>query len=1274
MKKAIENIAQSPRTLLLGLLLLCNVLTAYGQFQTQIGAPYPIAEGSPGGIITPSGEFLILGENFDLSNPTGGDMQLDWLDNSGNFLTASSELLLPGIENAGWIEKNVFCSGNHYVIAGADQDNILVTMTDLLGTPIWTRSIGSPNDIESSVWVEMDPNGLIEVVGNKYDPNTGLSSVAMAQLDCGGTDNWRNTFSVNGYSLTAFSATTFPSFPGGLGICYITGKASPIAGGNDQLFIMRVNTSGGTPSFVKIYDVAPNSDDVGTCIQGSALFSPTGGELWVSGYSTDINALKNALLMKTDLNGNVLWANNYDVQGGDEFFNHFEFAANGKLVLTGKLLESTVFQSTKGGDCLLMRMDAQTGTSIDWTRGFNNNNFTSQGNRLEVTANDEYFVTGRSLELLSPSQSAGNILAIKTDPQGQTANGCYYNTVTQIIARTPIVSTFQPPSFTLGQMANNSPKSIMPASFNDQKTACSAPPPAWDCDFTWTNTGCFTGFFTATCMPAYLGNYKYEWDYDCGGPLPPIISFGLNSNPTATSFNQIFPYTFPCGGGTFQICLKVTDPFGTVCNIVHTITVPNNCCGSVSGNLSCNPTTPYKYDFTINVTNPLGSMACNHLLTSPYPLSNVLYSGNTITGCVAVTDPIPLGLNFTLQTNCTCISTGLPITCTLPFTLATVCCKKICVDDQTACEGVDEFLVPFYACNWPPVNMVYQVSWYVMPKPASGICPTVPWGGQPYQSTVVSNTLQALLLFPNILPGDLCVYVVVDLNDGPCTQITSNIAMVQLCKPNSCTINGQSHCYTGSCIPPNPLILTSTATQPTCFATVEWFDPAGNSVQIGGSSYQPPCLSMVNDQNCYEDFIYTAVITDDCGQHKCTGTIRLSSANAPVGTLLMTPSEPNPVCFAEDISVKFTPTCVGEPPQWSWYERDCLGNVSPVQGSGTLNNCLNLNELHNTAWYGVSAMNGSCPPTGVEMLIEVIEPAVIFNFDATADPCAEVQVVLSASVTPGTISCTGATFPCTYTYEWYKDGFLIGTTPNGSASESFTYLNPFPGPPPTSMAGNYYAIIREDCCPRNSIPTWVIPIRAACEPVIMGPCFICDFQPEVFMVQMVLPPNIQCPDACTFVWYTGVIDGSGNCVPGVVISTLPTVTISTPGQYFLESTCNGCVKLVKFDVLGCTSQQGFGQMSCGVISVEDLMRKDESPLNIFPNPTTGEITIEWSGQAPKNARIFITDPMGRRLRMLRVPDGGSSLTTDINDMPSGLYFVKVQSVDRLFNVAKLVKE
>lgn len=113
------------------------------------------------------------------------------------------------------------------------------------------------------------------------------------------------------------------------------------------------------------------------------------------------------------------------------------------------------------------------------------------------------------------------------------------------------------------------------------------------------------------------------------------------------------------------------------------------------------------------------------------------------------------------------------------------------------------------------------------------------------------------------------------------------------------------------------------------------------------------------------------------------------------------------------------------------------------------------------------------------------------------------------------------------------------------------------------------------------------------------------------MVIMVLPPNIPCPDVCTFTWYTAVMDINGNCVPGTIIGTGPSITLTNPGQYFVQSDCNGCIKLMKFDVLGCMSGLLPGQTGCGPVAVEEAgLPEGENPLRIFPNPTTGEITLE----------------------------------------------------------------
>ena len=1259
--------------MLLGLLLLCNALTAYGQFNSTYGFPYPTSERSPGGIITPSGGYIILGDNFDHPNGLStqfGDMELVWPDNVGFFTQGSQILGLPaGTETAAWIE-NAVCpaSGAAYIIAGNEQnDNMLISLVNLSGADIWTRSLGDPINIATSACVKVDANGFFILVGTQYDVNTLQTSIVAAKVNCSGTQLWNKVYTVNGYHATTYSVTAFATTPGGPGNYYITGKVSPVAGGNEEVFLLQIDDLTGSLGFMKRYDIAPNTDDVGTCIQGSLAPAPNGG-IWISGYSEDINVGKNVLMMRLDLNGNVQWAKNYDLvgtqgpQGGHEFATHFEFAANGKLVVTGRAEEFTAFQATKAGECMLMRMD-KFGNPPDWARVFKNtasSDFSSQGNRVEVTANDEYFVTGNSLNVFSLSQKASNILAVKTDAQGQT--GCFHDAQIIVKNQAPIVTTI---GFTLGFLPDFLPVNLIDQNMSDQVDIC-APPPPCDCDFTWNTGNCFNVTFNANCINPVGGNYTYSWDIFC------------DNNPELTVVvgapNHAFTYTFPCGGGTFQVCLKVTDPFGTMCTITHTVVVPNTCCGSVSGTLACHPTDEYKYDFTVNVVVPPGLANCTHTLTSPYPLTIISNSGGTITGTVTVTDPVPLGLGFTLQSNCICTLTGLPTTCTQSFSLATVCCKEIFVNDQFPCEENDGYYyVPITASWWSPLNGAYWVDWYAMPKPASGICPSPPWGVTPFYSTSTTGPLTPLTLFPNTLPGDLCIYAVVSVDDGPCTQVTSNVAMVQLCKPSACTLNDQEYCYMGTPIVPGPITLTFTGAQPSCISTLEWFDENGtpqspptplNVFQPVNGLSLPPGFT-----GCYMDFFYTVILTDDCGPHECKSRVRLYNDDAPIGTLTLLPPDISPVCWAEDATLKFTPNCAGDPAQWVWYERDCIGNVTVIPSAGITNNCFNVNELHNGTWYGVGAVNGVCPNTE-EMLVEVVAPAVILNFTAVADPCAEVQVVLSASVTPGTISCSNLPFPCTYTYEWYKDGFLIGTTPFGSASESFTYINPFPGPPPTSMAGNYYCIIKEDCCPRNSIPTWVVPIRAACEPTVMGPCFICSNQPVTLMAQMVLPPNIPCPDFCTFTWYDAIYD---NALPGWVMNNMigggANLAVTAGGHYFLVSDCNGCIKKVQFDLLECMSGPG-----CGPVSVEELMPKDESPLRIFPNPNPGLFTVELPQPATPGMTFRVTDLAGRLVLEKQTEAGSQQQTVQAGNLPDGLYFLQVVQGGRVLAVEKFVKQ
>lgn len=1253
-------------------LLGWNTVNGLCQFSGTIGLPLPIEEKAVGGLIAPTGGYVILGDN--VGHPSGisngnGDMELVWLDNLGNLSQPSKMLGQSLAENATWIEKNVFCSStDHYVISGNSQNNIEVTMTDLTGNPVWARTISSPPNIETSVWAEMDANGLIHVVGNDFDPSNGASSVVVVQMDCNGNDNWRLKYYLNGFALTATSATTFATAPGGLGICYITGRATPLAGGDEQVFILRINTSGGSPVFIKTYDVVPGWSDLGTCIQGSTAGQ---GEIWVSGLTNAPASARNVLMLKTDLNGVPIWAFNYDIAGGEEYAKHFELAANNKLIVTGRAEDVASTQGPYPGDCLLMRLDAGNGLA-DFTRVFTTNDFSSTGNRVEVTANDEYFITGESLEFNGSSPAANNILAIRTDPQGLVSTNCYHNVMAHPFSQAPVVTSYSVAAMTIGQVDNNLPLTLTTASYTDQQNFCSPPPPP-DCDFTWASSGCFQMQFTGTTLFTIGGIYTFKWDIGCDGTID--VTVNTNSNTSTVSHN------FPCGGGTFPVCLSVTDPFGTICTVMHQVTVGSCSCWSVSNTgLVCSAITgnPTAYDFTMNVTSLYpGATNCTYTLAAPAgaaffagPVFTPNGSTTTISGTVVWPSnvPLPTSLTFTIGATCTCPG-GPSYSCNIPVTIATVCCKKIAVFDQVVCESAATYDVPLQTLNAAILHNITQVTWYVQAKPPGGPCPTVYWGGIPYQDGPASSLTQ-LHLYPAALANDLCVYAVVHLNDGPCKTIFSNIACISRCAPTTCTVAGYDTCYMGTPIVPRPLTVVLNAPANACFSSIEWFDENNNFVQNGGTTYTPTgLLSMSDPTQCYEDFFYTVQITDDCGQRSCQARVRLYSDSAPKGQLAIDPFEPQPFCPNEDATLVFTPGCAGDPKMWTWHRRPCIGGLPEhFPEAGTMNTVLNTNQLNNSWYYYVESQNGVCPADTVQLKIEVKSPVVITGFTAVPDNCVKQQVTLQVSFAPCTIAGCNTLCTCTYTVDWYKDGFLIGSTPASGSSASFIYAI-------LPLAGNYYAVVKDDCCQNNTALTPVEVITPACVPIVGGPCFICDNMPVKLMGFTVIPVNTPCPYPCTYQWY--IWDTQTSTWIPLAGATFDSYMATVAGLYRFESTCNGCTESALIDLKDCMSVQitGSDTTKCGlIVFTEEVYTRETSPVRVFPNPSTGEVTVEWTKEAPKGTQLFITDAVGRQIRSVSMPDAAVSLTLRLHDLPSGLYFIKIRSADTLYQVAKVMKE
>lgn len=795
---------------------------------------------------------------------------------------------------------------------------------------------------------------------------------------------------------------------------------------------------------------------------------------------------------------------------------------------------------------------------------------------------------------------------------------------------------------------------------------CTSPP--CECDFTVTFSNCFKAQFTANCQPPTGGNYTYTWDFDTSVP-------GTQAPAVVPTNTHTVSNMYDCGGGTYQVSLMVTTPNGTICTIIKTITVPSDCCGPILNQAAACTQIPNTYKFVIELDDPPGTTGCqqptlvvNNSVATILPGVVAVYDNiNTswlINGFVQLTSTANTSaLNFTATSSCICVPNGAVTTCTLQVNIPLPCCKSIVVNDSTLCHALAKADIPVFVGAWPPLNNITQVSWYVIPQPTGG-CPAPPWGGLPYQDNL-TNLMEPLHLYPSSLPEQVyCVYAVIYLNDGPCHVLTSNAATISLCDPTTCSLDEQEHCYSGSPVALDPINLTLNATAAACPGEIYWYDNEDNLVQTGGLTYTPTTpLSMTDPSQCFEDFFYKVEVVDSCGTHTCKSRIRLYSGTASVGTLIMDPDESPFLCFNGDATLKFDPNCAGDPPNWKWLEQDCNGGpITPITDAGTMNTLFNTSQLTTSHYYYVEATNGPCPAKMEQLFVPVKAPLSYSSFSGISDDCVESFVTLDLMIEPCVIDGCIPSIPCncTYTVEWIKDGINIGTTANApSGLVSFTYNN-------MPLAGNYYAMISSDCCAGETVTTHPVLFEPSCDPCIMGPCFICNNEKVTLMAQMKLPPDDPCPTAsiCTFIWYQ-IDPQTGNATQ---VGTGDMFMTTTGGHYVLESDCNGCKKSVPFDLQECTSGP------CVRVHVEDLLANN-SPVRLFPNPTSGDVTVEWIGsEIPKERRLSLVDMTGRVLTTIEVPNLETLHVMHFDDLPSGMYFLKVTADGKEYTAAKLYKE
>ncbi|MFZ2900213.1 MAG: HYR domain-containing protein [Saprospiraceae bacterium] len=705
---------------------------------------------------------------------------------------------------------------------------------------------------------------------------------------------------------------------------------------------------------------------------------------------------------------------------------------------------------------------------------------------------------------------------------------------------------------------------------------------------------------------------------------------------------------FNCG--QTAITCTATDMAGNTDDCTYTVTVNCQCAEAAGFEIICTED-PDIYEFVFQVNNLTGEPSASCILTATATTPNIAilsqtmaWMGNTgtVSGTFMVTGPpVPTTVGMQVSMICDCLAAA----CEVSANQALPCCEEVSLGDLQVCDGA-VVQIPLLGCD--DLDFITQVTWYVAPAP----CPPGDWGDPFLVITDPLALCNDLELYTQYFSGDICVYAeVVQSNAaGPCLLLTTNVLTVSICEPVTCSIaGGQDYCYTGTPVVPGLLTLNLSGADPDCDYTVQWYDVGGPVSGATGLSFQAPALSFLGaPDDCYYDHVFTAEITDNCGTRTCSASFRLYNDDAPVGTLEMDPLEPMPFCPGEDATLKYTPECAGENPMWEWWESADGINYTHLADAGTMNPLYNTNRLFADTWYRVKKyVGGGCQADLIDFMIDVKEPLSINYFVVNySPPCATDKVELEVDFSPctNTGGCS-----CDYTVEWYKDGVLLASTSHVTTPAIYNHMAA-----PDEISGNYYAIVRDNCCPGQVKKTPVVEVERAWDVIILGHCSRCG--PEEVELEAAFLHSL--PAGCTpsYQWTTS----GGNIVGAANEST---VKVNKGGDYFVDVTCGGC-----------TRQASFTLLHCWTVATKEVLLPGID-WEISPNPTSGDLLVEiFTDNLKGPFEIRVSDALGRDVISGIPLDGKGEATVEMGGLPPGIYFLYLHHASGVIAKAKVVKQ
>ncbi|MFZ8835331.1 MAG: T9SS type A sorting domain-containing protein [Candidatus Caldipriscus sp.] len=364
---------------------------------------------------------------------------------------------------------------------GAGGWDILLIKTDASGNVQWAKTYGGASD-DRAYSVQQTSDGGYIVSGWTYSFGAGISDVFLIKTDANGNIIWAKTYGgIDGDLAYSVQQTSDGGY-------IVVGYTASFGAGNDDLFLIKTDASGNV-QWAKTYGGASNdraysvqqTSDGGYIVSGwtysfgagwSDIFliktDASGNTIWAKTYGGTNSewaysvqqtsdggyilacvtwsfgaGLYDIFLIKTDANGNVIWAKTYGGTGYDGT-STIQQTSNGGYIVAG---ETNSF-GAGNRDIFLIKTDAFG--NVQWAKTYGGTDW-DFAHTVQQTSDGGYILAGYTASF---GAGLSDILLIKTDANGDIGScGIVQNVTPTVTSPSPTVATPSPsvssPSFTV---------------------------------------------------------------------------------------------------------------------------------------------------------------------------------------------------------------------------------------------------------------------------------------------------------------------------------------------------------------------------------------------------------------------------------------------------------------------------------------------------------------------------------------------------------------------------------------------------------------------------------------------------------------------------------------------------------------------------------------------------------------------------------------------------------------------------------------------------------